>query len=213
MRLVSLLVVTAIGPLSGCGNAASEAGRGGGAQSSALPATSALASFSLFRRPRGKIDAIPESLLSPHDIQAMGFKPGTSHFARTYHGKRIYVIASPELVCTYSRYNPVGTCWTIPTVSQGDAVASSICGLGTAPREIVIFGIVPDDVRAVTILRQDGIDPTVGVSNNFFVAPVSSTPPLPLRLSFMRDGSRELRSTGIPPRVAQRGCLTNPLDD
>jgi hypothetical protein len=163
--------------------------------------------YAVLRRPQRPDDALPGDLVPRAVVRSLHLDLATSRRARAYHGVPVYVVLSDELACTYSTYNPVGNCWPIPTVRAGIAFASSICGLGTRKGEIVVYGLVPDGVRRVKLLRPDGQDSSASVKGNFFVVPSSAEPPLPRQLSLsMSDGRQLTRPTGIPADVAQRGC-------
>jgi hypothetical protein len=199
-RLVTAgLLVAAI--VTGCG-------RGGG-EATSTPARQAVplaARFSVFARARTREDTIPRSLL-PRDIAVrIGLDPKTARRARLYKGRPVYVASSPRLTCTFSRRYEVGNCWPNPTVLRGLAAAASICGLGGDPDQIVVYGLLPDGAEEVSVPSSDGRVSTVSVIGNVFIATVSSEPPLPQRFSFVRDGRRFGRPTGIPPAVALRGC-------
>jgi len=194
-----------VAPLAGCGD------DGGSpvpvASKAAMPPASVLArDLALFRRPRTAADAVPESLLPDDGAKALGLSLDTSRRAREYEGQAIYVVASSKLTCTYSRQNEVGNCWPTTTVTRSLASASSLCGLGTDPGEIVTYGILPDGVREVTVLRDKEPDRAVPVIGNVYVAATSSRPPLPLRIAFVKDGRRVTRPTGIPRDLARDGC-------
>lgn len=122
----------------------------------------------------------------------------------------MYVISSSRLICTYSRRNELGNCWPTTTVLKSMASATSICGLGTDPDEILTYGILPDGVSEVVVIREDGPDSAIPVRRNVYAAPSSSAPPLPVWVSFVQDGRRVLRPTGVPPDVARKGCTRAP---
>jgi len=208
--LFSVLACVALGltGLAGCGGDGS-AESAAATRGTASPVHTLIPTFAVFRRARTLGDEIPVEVLPREIVASLGLDMTTSRFARTYEKKLIYLVASPELVCTYSPYNPVSNCWPLATVKQGSATAASICGLGTRAGETVIYGIVPDGVRSVTILRRSG-DERVPVAGNMFVAPTSSKPPLPTHLSFRLEGKKVIRSTGIPADVARRGCRNEP---
>ena len=175
------------------------------------PSVSTLAqSFGVLRRIRTKSDVIPSDLV-PRDIaRQVGLDLSTSRLARKYRGHAIYVVGAPRLICLYSGYNPVGNCWPNSVVEEGLATYTAICGLGAESDEVVTSGIVPDGIEKVTILRRKEPDRTVPVLANVYVAVTSSIPPLPTHLSFVLDGRRTVRSTGIPSEVARQGCSTEP---
>lgn len=160
----------------------------------------------MFRGPRVAADEVPPSLLPRKIADQVGLDLMASRLARRYEGNAVYLVPSPDLVCTYSRSNEVGNCWPIPTVESGLATATSICGLGGDAGEVVTYGVVPDGVGKVTILREKEPDRTVRVIGNVYVGATSARPPLPLRLTFVEDGKRVVRPTGIPPDIARKGC-------
>lgn len=161
--------------------------------------------LALFRRPRTTIDIVPESLLPPSLAGKIGLDLSTSRMARRYARNPVYVVGSKSLVCTYSRSYEVGNCWPTSTVLHGLASATSICGLGTKPGQIVTYGIAPDGVTRVTVPRR-GSSKTVPVLHNIYFVPGSVRPPLPLHLILHQAGRTVVRPTGIPPDVAKRGC-------
>lgn len=203
---VTAALFACVAALAGCGGSGSDANRtdtGG----STVPSTHPLPDFAVFRRPQSESDSIPAAVLPRATAKTMRFDLGTSRLARSYRGQNVYLVASPEFVCTYSRYNPVGSCWPTATTEGGLATAASICGLGTKPREIVLFGVVPDRVKAVKVLRHGGRGPAVPVIGNVFIASASSKPPLPTKLSFVEGDGSTVHPSGIPANVAKRGCL------
>ncbi len=208
--LVSVLACMALGltGLAGCGDDGS-AESAAATRSTASPVHALVPTFAVFRRARTLGDEIPMEVLPRQIAASLGLDMTTSRFARTYEKQLIYLVASTELVCTYSSYNPVSNCWPLATVKQGRAMAASICGLGTRAGETVIYGIVPDGAKSVTILRRGG-DERFRVAGNMFVAPTSSAPPLPTHLAFRLGGRKVVRSTAIPPDVARRGCRNDP---
>jgi hypothetical protein len=162
--------------------------------------------FSVFARARTQEDTIPSSLLPRPVAVRLGLDPETARRARLYKGNPVYVASSPRLTCTFSHRNEVGNCWPIPTVRRGLAAAASICGLGGDPDQIVVYGLLPDGAERVTVPSPGRRASTVPVLGNVFIATVSSELPLPQRFSFVWDGRRFDRPTGIPPQVALRGC-------
>lgn len=202
--MLAVVLATAIAALvAGCANGKADSTVDGNA---VAPGGVLERDFAIFRRSRSEADEIPKSLLPSDIADSVGLDLKTSRLARRYKGDAVYVVTSPRFTCTYSRSYEVGNCWPTSTVVQGLATATSICGLGTDGDEIVTYGIVPDGVREVTILRDKEPDRTVQVVGNVYVAATSSTPPLPRRLEFEEDGKRVVRSTGIPPALARQGC-------
>jgi hypothetical protein len=183
-------------------------GRGGGdtTSTSARRGVPLAERFSVFARARSQGDTIPNSLLPRRIAVRIGLDPATARRARLYKGSPVYVASSPRLTCTFSRRNEVGNCWLNPTVLRGLAAAASICGLGGRSDQIVVYGLLPDGAERVTVPSPGRRASTVPVLGNVFIATVSSEPPLPQRFSFVRDGRRFDRPTGIPPEVALRGC-------
>lgn len=199
-RLVTAgLLVAAL--VTGCG-------RGGGdATSTAARQVVPLAGrFSVFARARTQGDAIPNSLLPRGVALRLGLDLETARRARLYKGSPVYLASSPRLTCTFSRHNEIGNCWPNPTVLQGLASAASICGLGGESEETVVYGLLPDGAEQVTVPSPGRRASTVPVLGNVFIATVSSEPPLPQWFSFVQDGRRFDRPTGIPPEVALKGC-------
>lgn len=190
----------------GCGGGEDGSSRDVLARGSVPPASPLQERFAVFRGPRVAADEVPPSLLPRKIADQVGLDLSASRLARRYQGNAVYLVSSADLVCTYSRSNEVGNCWPIPTVESGLATATSICGLGAGADEIVTYGIVPDGVMEVTIPREQEPDRTVAVAGNVYVAATSARPPLPLRLTFVEDGRRVVRPTGIPPDLARKGC-------
>jgi hypothetical protein len=183
-------------------------GRGGkpATSTSARQAVPLAERFGVFARARTPADAIPNSLLPRRIAVELGLDPETARRARLYKGSPVYVASSPRLTCTFSHRNEVGNCWPNQTVLRGLASAASICGLGGKSGQVVVYGLLPDGAERVSVPSPGRRPSTVPVLGNVFIATVSSEPPLPQRFSFVRDGRRVERSTGIPPEVALRGC-------
>lgn len=167
--------------------------------------------FAVFDGARTGADVIPPTLLPRTIARGVGLDMETSRRARKFGGRAIYIVTSPRLVCLYSRNYEVGNCWPIPTVEGGRATATAICGLGAKGDEVITYGIVPDGVNRVTILRSNEPDRTVPVIGNVYVASTGSTPPLPLHLAFVKGVKRLVRPTGIPPSIARKGCSKVPV--
>ena len=149
----------------------------------APPATILEHDFAVFRRPRTPADVIPERVLPRYVVAELGLERSTSRLARRSEGKPVYVVTSPRLTCIYSLAPAIGNCWPTTTVAAGMATATSLCGLGTDAGEIVTYGIVPDGVDAVTVLRNDEPDRTARVVGNVYIGTTTSTPPLPVSLT------------------------------
>ena len=199
MALAAAIVTLAVG----CGgDSSSTAGQGG------VPPSSLQQDFAVFRGVRTEADVIPTTLVPRAIARRVGLDMETSRLARSYGGRAIYIVNSPELVCLYSRNYEVGNCWPTSTVERGMATATSICGLGAKANEVVTYGIVPDAVSRVTVLRSNEPDRTAPVIGNVYVGVTGSQPPLPLQLAFEQDGKRVVRPTGIPPNIARKGCAT-----
>lgn len=201
-----LVVILAIGA-GGCGSGRSDDDESVRAPGAVSP-LSLERDLALFRRNQTDRDQIPEAVLPRSLARRLDFNMADSRVALTHHGEPVYVVRSDALVCTYSWRVELGNCWPPSAVARGLASATSICGLGTAPGKIATFGLVPDGVRRVTVLRNGRSDYSVPVRGNMYVAVGSSTPPLPLRIQLVYDRKRVLRPTGIPPAVAKRGCAT-----
>lgn len=197
--LVTGLLVAAL--VAGCGRGGDDA-----TSTAVRPAGPLAEKFGVFARARTAADTIPASLL-PRPIAArLGLDLGTARRARLYRGTPVYVASSPRLTCTFSRRHEVGNCWLNPIVMRSAAAAASICGLGGEAGKVVVYGLLPNGAETVTVPSPGRRPTTVPVVGNVFVASVSSVPPLPQRFSFVRDGRRLERPTGIPPEVALKGC-------
>ena len=136
----------------------------------------------------------------------MGLDLAASRYAREVYGKPAYLVPAKGLVCLYTENEAVGSCWKPAVVRGGQAVATSLCGPGLDAGHVVTFGLVPDGVREVTVLRTNVPSVTAPVEGNVFVVRSSSKPPLPLRVTWIENGRPVVRSSGIPPRVAREGC-------
>ena len=202
LLVVSLLTATLA---AGCGGG-SDLAASNDAQRAAPPTTSVAAHFSLFKRARTGADEIPVELLPRSVATKLGLDLDTSRLARHYKGQPVFVVTSRELTCTFSNRNEVGNCWPTWTAERGLASAASICGLGGGPDKVVIFGLLPDGVDTVTVLRPGGQDVGVPVVGNVFIATVGSKPPLPQHFAFVAGGKQMVHPTGIPPDVARHGC-------
>lgn len=198
---VLIAALLAIG-VTGCG----EGGKIVAAPGRPAAPPNALASrFAVFARPHTRGDVIPPSVL-PRGIAAeLHLDLRGARRARLYRDQPVFVASSPKLTCTFSRRHEVGNCWPTAIVSEGLASAASICGLGGGSRTIV-YGLLPDGAETVTVPSPGRGSQTVPVIGNVFIASVSSTPPLPQRLSFSQNGMRIVGPTGIPPDVARNGC-------
>ncbi len=198
LATAGLLVATLV---TGCGRGGADATSTAARQGDPLAER-----FAVFARARTERDTIPNSLLPRSIAVRLGLDPETARRARLYKGSPVYLASSPRLTCTFSRRNEVGNCWPNPTVLRGLAAAASICGLGNESNQVVVYGLLPDGAERVTVPSPGRPASTVPVIGNVFIATVSSEPPLPQRFSFLRDGRRFNRPTGIPPEVALEGC-------
>lgn len=164
-------------------------------------------SFAVFRRRRGLADAIPRYILPREVAAAVGLDLRNARLARTYGTKRIYLATSSRLICIYSDDPAIGNCWPVSTVRRNLATATSVCDLGNSRGSIVTYGMVSDGISGVEIPRGDGLAYTAGVVGNVYVVQSSSAPPLPRYLLLVGRHSTLKRPTGIPPRLAKRGCV------
>ncbi|HVY96467.1 MAG TPA: hypothetical protein VHA54_05865 [Solirubrobacterales bacterium] len=162
--------------------------------------------FAVFRGPRTDVDGLPPGMLPPPVVASLGLDLSASRYTRQVDGSPAFLVPSAEFVCLYTDNEAIGSCWQPQIVRNGQAVATGICGPGLDSEHIVSFGLVPDGVSEVTVLRTNVPSVTVPVEGNVFVARTSSSPPLPLKVSWIEDGKRVVRSSGIPPKVARRGC-------
>ena len=174
-------------------------------QSEGIPISALDKEFALFRRPREPRDELPPKLAREVEA-ALGLDVTTSRLARTFEGEQVYLVPSREITCMVSRHDAVGACWGTQGARSADATSTALCGPGLPRGRIATFGLAPDGVEEVTIIRSNVPDRTVPVIGNVYVAMTSSAPPLPVHLSWVRDGARVVRKTGIPPNFAPAGC-------
>ena len=206
-RLVSFatLLVVVVGLASGCGARTD------------VSSTSATGSddtvdevlgreFAVFRGVRQPSDVMPDGLVPKVVADRLQINLATSRRARTMDGKVLFLVASSRLTCLFSEIEPVGGCWPTPTVAKGLATTTALCGPGQDRDQVVTFGIVPDGVRWVQIVRTNVPSAWVRVRGNVFVGETSSKPPLPLHISWVANGQQLVHPTGIPPKVARVGC-------
>ncbi len=200
-----LMALWAIGLAAGCGQSGdSTAGDGG--PGTVPPASSLAAGFSAFGGFHTAADTIPPDLLPAPIARRLHLHRSESRRARLYRGQPVYVLSSPRLTCTFSRRNEVGNCWPTETVREGLATAASICGLGGDAGKTVVYGLLPNEIKKVTVPSPGRGTQTVPVIGNVYIAAVSSTPPLPQHVGFTYQGRRVTIPTGIPPEVARNGC-------
>lgn len=162
--------------------------------------------FAVFRGPRDDADEVPQGMILGPVISGLGLDLNASRYAREIAGGPAYLVPGSRSICLYTESEAVGSCWQPRIVASGQAIATSLCGPGLDADHVVTFGLVPDGVEEVTVLRTNVPSVTVAVEGNVFVAKTSSEPPLPLRVSWIRGDKRFARSSGIPAEVARRGC-------
>lgn len=162
--------------------------------------------FSVFRGSRTDRDKIPEDLVPTHVATTLALDLSAARFSRTLNGSPLFLVPSVRITCLFGKNRAVGSCWPTRTVVEQRATTTTLCGPGLSKRHIVTFGIVPDGVKRVTVMRPDGSGATAVVKGNIFVARSASTPPLPHQISWVSDSKQIVRSTGIPPDVARSGC-------
>lgn len=161
--------------------------------------------FAVFRGPREDRDRLRRHF--PYGlIASMGLDLDASRYSRQVYGEAAHLIPAKGLVCLLTANEAVGSCWKPAVIKAGKAVATTLCGPGLGAGQVVTFGLVPDGIEEVTIVRTNVPSVTVPVEGNVFVGKTSSTPPLPLRVAWDQGGERVVRSSGIPPKVAREGC-------
>lgn len=197
--LACSLIVTA----SGCGGATTPSHR---VADATPPITLLRTHFAVFTRPRQFGDRLPTGLVPQSAIAGLGLEIGESRLARRYGALAIYLVPGTGLTCIVSRHQAVGGCWPTAVVAKGFATTTSICGPGLDKHHVLSIGVVRDGVSAVTIIRAGGHNRTVSVSGNVFIGKTGSKPPLPLHIAWTMRGKRVVHSTGLPKRVAERGC-------
>lgn len=161
--------------------------------------------FAVFRGPRERADELKRRF--PHQmVVALGLDLEASRLSRLVYGKPAYLIPAKGPICLFTANEAVGSCWKPGVIASGRAIATGLCGPGLDADHVVTFGLVPDGVREVTILRTNVPSVTVPVEGNLFVGKTSSKTPLPLNVTWIQGGKRVVRSSGIPPKVAREGC-------
>lgn len=176
-----------------------------------LPDPAAFASrFAVFAGERESADELPRGLIPRQVSNAFGLDLEASRLSRDYEGEPLFLVPAPGLICMYTQSEAVGSCWPPRILREGRAVASILCGPALGRGQVSTFGIVPDGIREVTVVRSNVPDVTVPVHGNVFAALSSSKPPLPVAVSWVENGERVFRSSGIPPRVAREGCEAPP---
>lgn len=204
-HLPLLLALMAIGLAGGCGQGGDSTVAGGSART-VPPGGSLAAGFSAFGGFHSAEDTIPPTLLPRRITKRLKFDRDDSRRARLYRGQPVFVLSSDRLTCTFSHRNEVSNCWPTETVRRGLATGASICGLGGDAGRTVVYGLLPDGVKKVTVPGSGESTQRVPVVGNVYIAAVSSTPPLPQRVHFTYDGTPVEIPTGIPPEVARNGC-------
>lgn len=162
--------------------------------------------YAVFRGPRHSEDDLPQGFIPRRIVLQLHLDTGQSRFARYLDGEAAYLVPAQRSICLFSYNEAVGSCWPPATLAMGSAIATTLCGPGLGAHQVVTFGVVPDGVRKVTVVRTNVPSRTVAVEGNVFVAKTSSKPPLPLRIFWFEGGRRVTRSAGIPPKVAREGC-------
>lgn len=172
-----------------------------------LPDLDALGpSFAVFEGEREPADEVSPKLIPQATTETLGLDVSASRFSRRIQGNPFFLVPGIGMVCLYGRSDAIGSCWPPRIVREGRAVASALCGPGRFSDRVFTFGIVPDGVGEVTIVRTNVPSATVPVHGNVFVGATSSKPPLPLRVRWEVDGEWVIRSSGIPAKVAREGC-------
>jgi hypothetical protein len=202
LLLVSLAAVS----LAACGGRGDDASGDEMRTSESGDLTALSPDFAVFSGERGAEDEVPAGLIPGQVAAMLKLELDEARYSRELRDGPLFLVPAPRLICMYTDIEAVGSCWLRRTIRDGRSVASTLCGPGLSRKRIVTFGVVPDGVREVTILRSDIPDVTVPVQGNAFVAWTSSVPPLPVQVSWEQEGKRLLRSSGIPPKVAREGC-------
>lgn len=207
IRLVLLCLICSVGivALAGCAKSGKSATSYSGLRETQGNRSAAM-EYAVFRGPRDAQDNLPAGLIPKRIARALHLDLGASRYARIWDKGRFYLVPSAKLTCLVGENDAVGSCWPTATVTAGLATTTTLCGPGLKPGTVATFGMVPDGVSTVTILRTNVPNRTVPVQGNVFVGLTSSQPPLPMRVAWLQDGQRVVHPTGIPPRVAREGC-------
>lgn len=162
--------------------------------------------FGVFRGSRGARDELPGGMILAPVAAGLGLDLAASRYSRDFDGRPAYLVPGRDFVCLYSFNEAVGSCWKPAIIRRGLAIASALCGPGLDSGHVATFGLVPDGVSEVTIVRTNVPSVTVPVEGNVFVGLSSSETPLPMQVAWEERGRRVVRSSGIPPAVAREGC-------
>lgn len=202
---LALMLAAAATVLPSCGGSEIEPPRPSGSGATP-PLTSLRRHFGILSRPRQTIDQIPAGVVPESAASSLGLKLEQSRLARVVGSTAVFLLPGSRSTCIVSRNPALGGCWPTSVVATGFASTTTICGSGVDSRHVVTVGVVPDGVPAITLMRADGRRSTVKVRHNIFLTRTSSRPPLPLQIAWTVQGRRVSHPTGLPPRVAQRGC-------
>jgi hypothetical protein len=164
--------------------------------------------FAIFRRPLNARDRLPPRLVSAEAVHRLALDPAAARLAYGGAFNRIYAVPGRRAVCLYDTRAASSPCWPPGTVAKGMAVSTSFCPPSLPPGMMETVGLVPDGVRKVGMMMEDGRRLSAAVAGNFFLLDFRFGPSLPSRLTWRRAGESHDQTAGVSPRIAKLACAS-----
>ncbi|MGN6190095.1 MAG: hypothetical protein ACTHOE_14465 [Conexibacter sp.] len=164
----------------------------------------ALDAFEVLRRPAQPADALPQTVASRLNVVA-----GNASLARRVIGgpsPRWLVPASGDRICAVAADGASISCLSADLLARQGTVGSDECGPAIPVDRMVVHGIVPDGVDAVTLTSRVG-STSVPVSGNGWSATTVRVPEdeRPFAVSWQAGGTTHELAVPVSPDVNQ-GC-------
>lgn len=155
--------------------------------------------------PAQAADAIQSTGKSPQ-----GVNPGQARKAYvtpaggTYH----LMPAADDTVAVQSGGG--GSMDSVDHILTGESVEWQMCGKGIKPDELRVAGVVPDEVKQVTVKFRDGKTKNVTVKDNVWAVEVKRKPTtvLPTVVTMQISGTTKNVDLRVPDDIATGSCMT-----
>jgi hypothetical protein len=166
-----------------------------------------LAAYSVFRRGGQSTDRPPGAEAIAQHARG-GENPSLARRAtRTEAGAHwYYLVPGSDTLCVDAE-NGSGACSTVAQALEG-ALAASVCAPDLASGSVRLFGMMPDSVEHVDLVRPDGSAITVPVHDNALTVDVdvTSAPTVPTDARWTTVDGTQSQRLPIPPDAASVNC-------
>lgn len=165
--------------------------------------------FSVLARARSAKDDLPALAVERIRQSGRGFgiDPAKArHGVTTPSGHAIFVVPGDGMVGLYDSSGGGGFS-TVEHAASGEMVMVDLCAPGLTGGKVRVYGLLPDGVSDVALVRRSGATTPLQTENNVYAAELQVTGDPPTSVQWAAAGGTTSQAQiPIPPDVAEGHC-------